>query len=59
VARSVDWQWIDGGKVKDVGGRVAVVVKWGLDKWRWWLNYHIVVGGIDASTLSSFVTRMV
>jgi hypothetical protein len=55
VAQSVDWRWIGGGKVEGVGDRVAVVVKWGLDKWRWQLNYHIVVGGINALTLSSFV----
>ncbi len=54
----VDWRWIGGGKVEGVGGRVAVVIEWGLDKWRWWMNYHIVVGGIDdALTSSSFVTR--
>ncbi len=35
VARSVDWRWISGGEVKGVGGRVVVVVEWGLDKW-WW-----------------------
>ncbi len=27
VAQSVDWQWIGGGEVKGVGGRVVVV--WG------------------------------
>ncbi len=32
---AVDWRWIDGGEVEGVEGRVAVVVKWGLDKWRW------------------------
>ncbi len=57
MARSVDWQWIGGGKVEGVGGRVAVVVEWGLDEWRWWSNYHIVVGGIDTLTLSSFIMR--
>jgi hypothetical protein len=31
----VDWRWIGGGKVKGVGGRVAVVVEWGLDEWKW------------------------
>ncbi len=31
----VDWRWIGGGKIEDVGGRVAVVVEWGLDDWRW------------------------
>jgi hypothetical protein len=36
---------------------VAVVVEWGLDKWRWRSNYHIVVGGIITSMLLSFVTR--
>ncbi len=35
VARLVDWQWIGGGKVKSVGGRVAVVVEWGSDEWQW------------------------
>ncbi len=55
MARSVDWRWIGGGKVKGVGGRVAVVVEWGSGDWRWQSNYHIVVGGIDASTLLSFV----
>ena len=29
----VDWWWIGGGEVEGVGGRVAVVVKWGLDEW--------------------------
>ncbi len=57
MARSVDWRWIGGGKIKGVGSRVAVVVEWVLDEWRWWLNYHIVISGIDASTLLSFVTR--
>jgi hypothetical protein len=38
VARLVDWRWIGGGEVKGVGGRVAVVVKWGSDKWQWWLS---------------------
>jgi hypothetical protein len=57
VARSVDWRWIGGGKVEGVGGRVAVVVEWGSDEWRWRSNYHIVVGGIDALTSSLFVTR--
>jgi hypothetical protein len=57
VARLVDWRWIGGGEVEGVGGRVAVVVEWGSDEWRWRSNYHIVVGGIDASTSSSFVTR--
>ncbi len=33
---AVDWRWIGGGKVEEVGGRVAVVVKWGSDEWRWW-----------------------
>ncbi len=56
-ARLVDWRWIGGGEVEGVGGRVALVVEWGSDEWRWQLNYHIVVGGIDESTLSSFVTR--
>jgi hypothetical protein len=32
---AVDWGWIGGGKVKGAGGRVAVVVEWGLDEWRW------------------------
>ncbi len=40
-----------------VGSRVAVVVKWGSDKWQWQSNFHIVVGGINTSTSSSFVTR--
>ncbi len=53
----VDWQWIGGGKVEGVDDIVAVVVKWGLDEWRWRLNYHIVVGGINALTSLSFVTR--
>jgi hypothetical protein len=53
----VDWRWIGGGEVKGVGGRVVVVVEWGLDEWRWRSNYHIVVGGIGALTLSSFITR--
>jgi hypothetical protein len=57
VVQSVDWWWIGGGKVEGVGGRVAVVVKWGSDEWQWRSNYHIVVGGINASTLLSFVTR--
>ncbi len=57
VVRSVNWRWIGGGKVEGVGGRVAVVVEWGSDEWRWRSNYHIVIGGIDALTLSSFVTR--
>ncbi len=57
MARSVDWRGIGGGKVEGIGGRVAVVVEWGSDEWRWRLNYHIVVGGIDASMSSSFVTR--
>jgi hypothetical protein len=57
VARLVDWRWIGGGDVKGVGGRVVVLVKWGSDEWRWWSNYHIVVGGIDALRLLSFVTR--
>ncbi len=35
VAWSVDWRWIGGGKAEGVGGRVAVVVEWGSDKWRW------------------------
>ncbi len=35
VARLVDWQWIGGDEVEGVGGRVAVVVEWGSDKWRW------------------------
>ncbi len=56
VGRSVDWQWIGGGEVEGVGSRVAVVVEWGSDEWQWQLNYHIIVGGIDASTSSSFVT---
>ncbi len=58
MVRSVDWRWISGGKFKSGGGRVAVVVKWGSDEWQWQSNYHIVVGGIDASTSSSFVTRL-
>ncbi len=29
VALSVDWQWIGGGEVEGIGGRVAMV---------WWLN---------------------
>ncbi len=33
---AVDWRWIGGGKVKGVGGRVAVVVDWGSDEWQWW-----------------------
>jgi hypothetical protein len=57
VARLVDWRWIGGGKVKGVGDRVAVVVEWGLDEWWWRSNYHIVIGGINALTSSSFVTR--
>ncbi len=57
VARLVDWRWIGGGKVEGVGSRVVVVVKWGLDEWWWRLNYHIVVGGINALTSSLFVTR--
>ncbi len=57
VARSVDWRWVGGGKVEGVGGRVAVVVEWGLDEWQWRSNYHIAVGGIDASTLLLFVMR--
>jgi hypothetical protein len=52
-----NWWWIGGGKVDSDGGRVAVVVEWGLDEWRWRSNYHIVVGGIDALTSSLFVTR--
>jgi hypothetical protein len=36
---------------------VAVVVKWGSDKWQWRSNYHIVIGGIDALTSWSFITR--
>ncbi len=32
VARSVDWRWIGGCKVKSVGVRVAVVVEWGSDE---------------------------
>ena len=52
----VDWRWIGGGKVEGVGDRVAVVVEWGSDEWQWQSNYHIVVGGINASTLLSFVT---
>jgi hypothetical protein len=36
VAQSVDWQWIGGGKVEGVGGRVAVV---------WWLNGSRRSGG--------------
>jgi hypothetical protein len=51
----VDWRWIGGGEVEGVGSRVAVVVEWGSDEWRWRLNYHIVNGGIDTST-SLFVT---
>ncbi len=57
VAWLVDWRWIGGGKVEGVGGRVAVVVEWGLDEWRWRSNYHIVVGGINALTSLSFATR--
>ncbi len=57
MVQSVDWQRIGGGEVEGVGGRVAVVVKWGLDEWRWRSNYHIVVGGIDTLMLSLFVTR--
>ena len=57
MARLVEWRWIGGGEVKGVGGRVVVVVEWGLDEWRWRSNYHIVVGGINASTLWLFVTR--
>jgi hypothetical protein len=53
----VDWRWIGGGEVKGVGGRVAVVVEWGSDEWRWRSNYHIVIGGIEASTSSSFIMR--
>ncbi len=36
VARSVDWRWIGGGKVKGIGGRVAVV---------WWSNGGLRSGG--------------
>ncbi len=36
MARSVDWWWIGGGEVKDIGGRVAVV---------WWLNGGRASGG--------------
>ncbi len=57
VARLADWQWIGGGKVKGVGSRVTMVVKWGLEEWWWRSNYHIIVGGIDASTLLLFVMR--
>ncbi len=57
VARSVDCRWIGGGEVEGFGGRVAVVVKWGLDEWQWRSNCHIVGGDINASTLSSFVTH--
>ncbi len=57
MAQSVDWWWIGGGKLEGVGSIVAVVVEWGSDKWRWRLDYHIVVGGIDESTSSSFITR--
>ncbi len=57
MAQLVDWQWIGGGKVKGVGSRVAVVVEWGSDEWRWWSNYHIVIGGIDALMSLLFVTR--
>ncbi len=56
MTRLVDWRWIGGGKIKDVGSRVTVVVEWGLEEWRWRSNYHIVVGGIDALTLLLFVT---
>ena len=35
VARLVDWRWIGGGEVEGVGSRVAVVVEWGSDDWRW------------------------
>ncbi len=35
VARLVYWRWIGGGEVEGVGGRVAVLVEWGSDKWRW------------------------
>ncbi len=32
----VDWRWIVGGKVEGVGGRVTVVVEWGLAvNWQW------------------------
>ncbi len=57
VARLVDWWWIGGDKVEGVGGRVAVVVKWGSDKWQWQSNYHIVVGGINALMPLLFVMR--
>ncbi len=57
AARLVDWRWIGGGEVKGVGGRVAVVVEWGSDEWQWRSNYHIVVGGINASMLLLFVTH--
>ncbi len=57
VAWSVDWRWIGGGKVEVVSGKVVVVVEWGSDEWRWRSNYHIVVGGIDASMSLSFVMR--
>ncbi len=55
MAWSVDWRWIGGGEVEGVGGRVAVVVEWGLDEWRWQSNYHIIIIGINASTLPLFV----
>ncbi len=31
----MDWQWIGGGKVEGVGGRVAVGVRWGSYEWQW------------------------
>ncbi len=55
MVRLVDWWWIGGGKVEGVGSRVAVVVEWGSDEWRWQSNYHIVVSGIHALTSSLFV----
>ena len=57
MAGSVDWRWIGGGEVEGVGSRVVVVVEWGLDEWQWWSNYHIIVGGINASTSLLFVMR--
>ncbi len=32
---AVDWRQVGGGEVEGVGGRVAVVVEWGSDEWRW------------------------
>jgi hypothetical protein len=36
---------------------VARAVEWGSGEWRQRLNYHIIVGDINALTLSLFVTR--